>query len=238
MKTDEYLIVDTDYRDKVGKVWTDDVTFTIDQFERINSGQFQSMFKEKLDLDHIGVFGHSFGGASAYDASYDDRITAGINLDGGLYRYHDSVGITKPFMFMYSESTFERFNKVRQKYVYTDEELQAMRATREEIDQETRDNEIEVEHIKKVANNGGQVVYIEDTEHYNFADVQFLTPILKQIGIMGKINPRRASSIINAYMLDFFDKYLKNKSGNLLEGPNNEYPEVKFATPQFAGETK
>jgi predicted dienelactone hydrolase len=238
MKTDEYLIGETDYRDKVGKVWTDDVTFTIDQFERINSGQIQSIFKEKLDLDHIGIFGHSFGGASAYDASYDDRITVGINLDGGLYRYHDSVGITKPFMFMYSESTFQRFNKVIQKYVYTDEELQAMGATREEIDQETRDNEIEVEHIKKVANNGGQVVYIEDTEHYNFADVQFLTPILKQIGMMGKIKPRRASYIINAYTLDFFDKYLKNKGGDLLVGPNNEYPEVKFATPQFAGETK
>ncbi|WP_432408154.1 hypothetical protein [Wukongibacter sp. M2B1] len=238
MKTDEYLIAETDYRDMVGKVWTDDVAFILDQFELINSGQFQTKFKGKLDLDHIGIFGHSFGGASAYDSSYDARIKAGINLDGGLYRYHSRAGIMKPFMFIYSESTFERFNKVRQNYVYTDEELQAIGVTREEMDKETRDAKIEVEHIKKVANNGGQVLYIEGTEHYNFADVQFLTPILKQIGMMGKISPKRAASIINVYTLDFFDKYLKNKYGSLPYGPNSDYPEVKFVTSLFAEEMK
>lgn len=234
MKTDEYLIRETEYRDNVGEVWTDDVAFVLDQFERINIGQIPTIFENKLDLNHIGVFGHSFGGATAYDSSYDTRITAGINLDGGLYRYHDTVGVTKPFMFMYSESTFEKFDKVRQNYVYTDEELAKIGATREEIDKETIDNKIEIEHIKKAAQSGGQVVYIEGTKHYNFADVQFLTPILKHIGMLGKIDTKRASSIVNAYTLDFFDKYLKNKGGNLVEGPSSEYPEVKFATEQFA----
>lgn len=49
MKTDEYLIRETEYRDKVGTVWTEDVSFILDQFESINSGQLPTPFKGKLD---------------------------------------------------------------------------------------------------------------------------------------------------------------------------------------------
>ncbi len=238
METDEYLIRDTVYRDKVGKVWTDDVTFTIDQFEQMNAGtgKYTTLFKGKLDLNRIGIFGHSYGGAAAYDSSYDARITAGINLDGGLYNYHRMPALTKPFMFMFSESTFDHFDKVRQHYVYTDEELKDMGATREEIEVESRDAEIEVEHIRHVAKHDGHVMYVEGTKHYNFADVQFLTPILQQIGLTGNMNPKRAATIINMYTLNFFDQYLKNKDGSLLEGVNSEYPEVKVTTSLFAEE--
>ncbi|WP_246358918.1 hypothetical protein [Paenibacillus phytorum] len=55
-------------------------------------------------------------------------------------------------------------------------------------------------------------------------------------GMTGNMNPTRAASIINVYTLNFFDKYLKNKDGSLLEGPNGEYPEVKFATSLFTEE--
>lgn len=37
MKTDEDLIGEPKYRDMVGSVWTKDVSFTIDQLEKINS---------------------------------------------------------------------------------------------------------------------------------------------------------------------------------------------------------
>ncbi len=228
MKTDEYLIAEKDYRNMVGKVWTDDIAFVLDQFELINSGQIRTQFKGRLDLDHIGVFGHSFGGAASYDASYDGRITAGIDLDGGLYRYHNRPGTTKPFMFIFSESTFDRFNKVRQHHVYTDEELKTMGATREEIKKETKDAEAEIAHFRYAASRGSRILYVKDMEHYNFADVQFLTPILRHIGLTGQIDPSRAASIINAYTLSFFDKHLKNKGGRLLEGPDEKFPEVKF----------
>ncbi|GGF98370.1 hypothetical protein GCM10010912_48800 [Paenibacillus albidus] len=44
MKTDEYQIRETDYRNKVGKVWTDDVKFILDQLEQIHSGQIPTLF--------------------------------------------------------------------------------------------------------------------------------------------------------------------------------------------------
>ncbi|KQO18367.1 hypothetical protein [Paenibacillus sp. Leaf72] len=98
-----------------------------------------------------------------------------------------------------------------------------------------RDVGAQLKHMGSVADHGGQVVYVAGAEHYNFADVQFLTPILRQIGMTGKRSTDRVASIINAYTLSFFDHYLKNKGDSLLEGPSEAYPEVKFMTSLFAG---
>lgn len=51
-----------DERTKTGDIWTKDVEFVIDQIEKLNSGAIESQFKGKIDLDHIGAMGHSFGG--------------------------------------------------------------------------------------------------------------------------------------------------------------------------------
>ncbi|MCZ4142717.1 dienelactone hydrolase, partial [Escherichia coli] len=92
----------------------------------------------------------------------------------------------------------------------------------------TEDKKLELERMRETVDEGGQVLYIENTEHLNFTDVQFISPMFNMLGITGKIAPERASSVINAYMLDFFDMYLKNKGGMLMKGPDSGFPEVKF----------
>ncbi|WP_039837608.1 alpha/beta hydrolase family protein [Paenibacillus sonchi] len=234
--TDDLFSPDHDYRtesgnrDKLGKVLTGDVVFALDQFELIQSGQIPSHLKGKIDLGHVGVFGHSIGGATAYDASYDPRIAVGIDLDGGLYRLRDREGLQKPFLFINSESEFERLKMVMDNRVYTDAELKRMGSTREWNDQVTEDKKLELERMRETVGEGGQFLYIEKTEHLNFTDVQFISPIFKMLGITGKIAPERADSVINAYILDFFDMYLKNQGGSLMKGPDSRFPEVKFVT--------
>ncbi|MFS0838661.1 alpha/beta hydrolase family protein [Paenibacillus sp. 1P03SA] len=217
-------------RDKLGSVLTGDVAFALDQFELIQSGQLPSHLKGRIDLGHVGVFGHSIGGATAYDASYDPRITVGIDLDGGLYRLREREGLRKPFLFINSESYFEKLKMVMDHRVYTDEELNRMGSTKEWEDQVTEDKKLELERMRETAASGGKFFYIDNTEHLNFTDIQFLSPIFKITGITGKIAPERANSVINAYMLDFFDMYLKNQGGNLMKGPDNRFPEVKSVT--------
>lgn len=237
--TDQLFSPDHDYktemfnRDKLGKVLTDDVTFVLDQFQRLQSGSIPSLFKGKLDLAHIGIFGHSIGGATAYDASYDPRITAGIDLDGGLYRLHDREGLHKPFLFMNSESYFKQLEMVIHHHVYTDEEIQRTGNTKEWVIQEREHKQLELKRIHETISSGGQVVYIKNTEHLNFTDVQFISPLFKMIGITGNIAPERASSIIDAYMLDFFDMHLKNKGGLFIKGSDNTFPEVQSVTSLF-----
>lgn len=234
--TNDLFSPDHDYRtessnrDKLGQVLTDDVSFALDQFELIQSGQIQSHFKGKLDLGHVGVFGHSIGGATAYDASYDPRIAVGIDLDGGLYRLREREGLQKPFLFMNSESEFERLKMVMDNHAYTDAELKRMGNTREWMDQVTVDKKLELERMRETVASGGQFLYIDNTEHLNFTDVQFISPIFKLLGVTGKIAPERANSVINAYMLNFFDMYLKNKGGILLKGPDSRFPEAQFVT--------
>ena len=234
--TNDLFSPDDDYRmsresrDKLGKVLTDDVTFTLDQFEFIQSGQIPSHLKGRMDLGHVGVFGHSIGGATAYDASYDPRIAVGVDLDGGLYRLRDRESLRKPILFINSESYFEKLKRVMDNRVYTDTELNRMGSTREWEEQVTEDKKLELERMRETVAEGGQVLYIDNTEHLNFADVQFVSPIFNMLGITGTITPKRANTVINAYMLDFFDKHLKNQGGILMKGPDNRFPEVKFVT--------
>ncbi|MEO1261472.1 MAG: hypothetical protein AAFZ15_21895 [Bacteroidota bacterium] len=60
--------------------WAEDMIFTIDLLEKWNA---EGWLKDKLDLDRIGVFGHSVGGGSVGNATMkDNRIKAAVNLDG------------------------------------------------------------------------------------------------------------------------------------------------------------
>ncbi|MFC3800931.1 alpha/beta hydrolase family protein [Cohnella sp. GCM10012308] len=217
-------------RDKLGKVLTDDVAFVLDQFELVQSGQIPSRLKGKMDLGHVGVFGHSIGGATAYDAAYDPRIAVGIDLDGALYRLRDREGLQKPFLFINSQSEFDRLKKVMDNHIYTDAELKRMGNTRAWMDQVTEDKKLELERMRETVASGGQFLYIDRTEHLNFTGVQYLSPVFKLLGVTGKIAPDRANAVINAYMLDFFDRYLKNQGGSLMNGPDSRYPEVKIVT--------
>jgi len=238
LRTYQEQFSDTAYRDSVGKVWTDDIVFTLDQLERIHSGDIPSRLRGKLDLSRIGIFGHSFGGAASYDATYDPRIIAGMNLDGSLYRY-DQPGSSKPFMFMMTEQSFDLYSRARQGAVYSDRELEEMGIVdRESFEEAFREVQAEVRHLVHTARQGGQIVYIDHTGHYNFTDLQLLTPLFRYIGLTGEIDPSRAVSIINAYTLDFFDKYLKHEGGRLVEGAVSDYPEVKFVTGQFAEDSR
>jgi dienelactone hydrolase len=46
--------------------------------------------------------------------------------------------------------------------------------------------------------------------------------------LLGTVEGLRAAHVINAYLLAFFDQYLKGDSSPLLNGPSSEYPEVEF----------
>ena len=60
--------------------WAEDMIITMDLLEKWNA---EGVLKDKLDLNKIGVFGHSVGGGSAGNlAMKDDRVKAAVNLDG------------------------------------------------------------------------------------------------------------------------------------------------------------
>jgi len=88
-------------------LWTEDSQFVLDYIELINSEEnsgSNKIFYQRIDLENIGVIGHSFGGATAGEMCLiDSRIKAGINMDGIEIGQALHANLTVPFMFMYSE---------------------------------------------------------------------------------------------------------------------------------------
>ncbi|MEV6102786.1 hypothetical protein [Nocardia sp. NPDC051981] len=234
MRTDEERIGEYDYRSTVGEVWTKDIQFTLGRLAAMNDGTIPSMFTHALDMDRVGVLGHSFGGAAAYDAMRDSRIRAGIDLDGTLYGFRGRPPTTKPFMFVYSAQAFDLYDKARRGFVYSDRELADLGITRAEMERDLANLTAEREHIRAVARAGGPVVYIEGTKHNNFMDQQLFSPLLRLFGLVGDIDPYRSITIVNDYLLAFFDEHLRGHKGALHTGPDPGHPEVRFATSDFA----
>ena len=80
----------------------DDVRFILNQIEKINNGNIETNFANALDIENIGVFGHSFGGGTSLASSIlDSRIKSCISLDGWYVPVHPDIynkGLTIPFM--------------------------------------------------------------------------------------------------------------------------------------------
>ncbi|TFG07108.1 hypothetical protein EU522_01040 [Candidatus Thorarchaeota archaeon] len=83
-------------------IWANDTMFLLDQLEITNNPDIPSILWNGLDLTHIGILGHSFGGTTAEQVILADaRVSAGISFDpphGGLSL---QMNLTKPFMLMF-----------------------------------------------------------------------------------------------------------------------------------------
>jgi len=218
-------------RNIIGKIWSDDIHFVIDQCEQMNAGIIQSHLEGQFDLDNIGVFGHSFGGASAFDSFYfDKRIKSGIDLDGSLFHL-DSYSIehvkesAKPFMFLLSSQQTD----IRELYENpTNEVLESMKMTSEEFEEAAKDFLFETEIIKETAKNKGYWISISGTAHYNFTDLPLFSPIIRFTGLSGSIDEQRSHLAINKCILEFFNNSLKNTDGNSFRKIFDAFPELRL----------
>jgi hypothetical protein len=159
-----------------------------------------SMFYEMMDIHKIGIFGHSFGGATALNVCLkDSRCIAGADIDGSPFGNVTGQSETKPFLYI------------------THDYLKHCG--------------ISCSLIQQLYNNADAPAYllsIKGTNHLNYSDasLQYAFP-LDSSGNFGSIDKIRALSISNAYLVGFFDKYLKGRGSPLLLNAS-KYPEVTF----------
>src|ERR1700675_674786 len=89
-------------------MWTSDTKFVVSQLERLNAADPSGKFTGRLDMQRLGMFGHSFGGAQALQFCHDDpRCKAGIDIDGAPYGSVVQEGLKPPFMFILSDHSRE-----------------------------------------------------------------------------------------------------------------------------------
>lgn len=76
-----------------------DLSFLIDELERQNAWP-DSPFYRRLDIEHVGAIGHSFGGTAVFqDTKRDRRITAAVNMASFMFPFL-ADDFDTPLMFM------------------------------------------------------------------------------------------------------------------------------------------
>jgi hypothetical protein len=80
-----------------------DSTFVLDQLTRLSELEAESPLADRLDLGHVGMFGHSLGGATAAQVvATDARFLGGLNIDGRLFG--PVADLDRPFLWLQSGS--------------------------------------------------------------------------------------------------------------------------------------
>lgn len=189
----------TDEGDSHIKLWEEDVSFVLNQIEKLNQNDEAGFFTGRLDTSRIGMFGHSYGGATAAQIlAKDSRVKAAIDMDGTLYgKILPESGIGKPFLLMSADINED---------------------SDEDSDKEKVRNE-------RGLAGGGMSMVIPHTDHTSFSDFHLFSPLLRSPGE----NPKEVHRIINEFSLAFFDQYVKQKDdGSTLKRLMTKYPEVNF----------
>ncbi|MFD9907825.1 alpha/beta hydrolase family protein [Streptomyces sp. NPDC059063] len=185
-----------------------------DKFVLNQLGSLPNGLSKAVDQRRIGMFGQSAGGIAAAETMYEDkRIKAGVNLDGTL-EYNPEPngtntmpvalhGLKRPFMLMGREGS-------------------------------DRHTEPSWKSFWKHSEGWKRNLTLSGSKHQTYTD---LAAILPQTGLprdvveggIGTVDPKRAVKAQRAYVVSFFDRWLRDRDDHLLDGPSPRYPEARFA---------
>ncbi|MET9666805.1 lipase [Streptomyces sp. NPDC006475] len=198
-----------------------DTRFVLDQLAVLHRGRnpdaegrrLPKGLGQALDLERVGMYGHSGGGATAAETMrVDRRIDAGINMDGTL-QFNDSEylpvaqkGLDRPFMLM-GKASLTHLNSSSWRSFWD-------RSTGWKRD-----------------------LTLEQGSHFSYTDAQSFVPALdERLDVpahlreqyIGTVDPERSTAAQRAFITAFFEQHLRDRPQDLLNGPSSAHPEVRF----------
>lgn len=186
-----------------------DARFVLDTLEQWNLNDPNQVLEGKLDLNHTGIMGHSYGGATTAEAlAQDERLRAGLSLEGGFWGSVSKTALKQPFMYIMSGETAKSFdpNATSKDNVFYPE------------------FEPDLDHVMTSSLNDTYYLTVENFFHQSFTDISLISPKLFARGM----TPEHNVDITRSYALAFFDRYLKGEEQPLLQGPASQFPEVTY----------
>ncbi len=160
---------------------TADVRFMLDRVGALNAAG--DAFWQHVGVDHVGVFGHSYGGATSIMAGASDtRIDAVIALDGWMLPIPEDkidAGLKQPFLYLGQSSWTDPINY---------QKLDRMMA----------------------ANTGvSRKRFLAGSIHGDFSDTPQFSSRAKRFGLIGDIPREELRVILNDEIRSFFDAHVK-----------------------------
>ncbi len=159
-----------------------DIQFILDQLPKIND------VAAGIDFNHIGVLGHSYGGATVIQSAYEnENIKAVVSLDGWMSPLPDIIikeGIQQPFL------TLGRRDWSHSDYPNNIETLQTFLGN---------------------SNSNSYNYILKNSRHMDFSDVPLFSPFSGLFLQTGSIPANRAVGLTNRVVLSFLNRFLKNK---------------------------
>lgn len=181
------------------QAWTSDMSFALDHLERLNTSDTSGKFSGRIDLQRVGVFGHSLGGATALQFCHDDsRCKAGIDVDGAPLGNVIKEGVNQPVIFLMSDHSIEP-------------------------DAETRPVLANIRSIyNRLPPDNRLQIMIRGANHFMFSDhgAMLMSPLMmRMLRILGivHIDGRRQVALTAHLINTFFDVYLKSAPASLLK---------------------
>jgi predicted dienelactone hydrolase len=194
------------------RAWSADMGFALDRLEALNASDPTGRFLGRLDMDRVGVFGHSLGGATALQFCHNDpRCKAGIDLDGAPLGSVIREGVTQPFFFLVSDHGGEPETETRPV-------LANIRAIYDRLPRDGR--------LWAQIRGGNHFFFNDDTALLKSHIVLGTLRALRIVGIDG-----RRQLAITAYCVhSFFDAYLREQGNgeavSKLRNSDALYPEM------------
>ncbi|HEX6356391.1 hypothetical protein [Actinophytocola sp.] len=205
-----------------------DAQFVLDQITALNAGRNPDAGHRRLpdglcrsmDLSRVGMFGHSFGGATTMQTlANDGRFRAGINLDGSpvpevplLGNPQQDAELTAAIARRIGDRPF----LVTSSMGRGPDSLGALTSG-----------------FWHGLTGWRRFLSLVGSAHGSYVDEGWLHNQMFAAGVIpnrppGTIDPVRSVAAQRAYLGAFFDLWLRGRDNHLLDGPSASYPEVLF----------
>ncbi len=167
--------------EKLVTTFSDDIVAVLDSLELGRAGPFADL-ADSIDLDRVGLYGHSTGGGAAVKTCLvDQRCKAVLGMDAWVEPLAEvdlRSDLSVPGLFMRSDGWRDTPNDAL---------------------------------LRGIAARGENVTYLLDisgAHHNDFVLTPLLSPLAANLGMKGPIAAGRILPIIDNYLLGFFDVYL------------------------------
>ncbi|HSJ28305.1 MAG TPA: dienelactone hydrolase family protein [Acidimicrobiia bacterium] len=178
-----------------------DIVAIIDALEIGTTGPFSRLAPE-VDLDRIGVFGHSTGGGAAVRACIEDgRCSAVVGLDAWVRPIPDRIvarELSVPSMFIRSDEWRSSPNDGR------------------------------LRGLAERSPSDSYWIHIEGAGHNDFLLTPLLSPVADRMGLKGPISVDRIVPIVDTYLTAFFQRHLMGMAGTALDEPPPSEATVEY----------